>query len=206
MDYFYQPSQGHRLKFDPFKSIVGPRPIAWISTLSQDGIPNLAPYSFFNAVSSTPPIIAFSSVGYKDTLRNIEHSGEFAWNLVSRDLAEAMNLTGQAVMPDVNEFELAELEQSPSNLIATPRVARSLVSFECRKTQILQLETTSNQKLETWVIFGEVIGVHIRAELLSDGTYQCAASHPILRGGGWSEYFEITHETAFHLQRAAARR
>lgn len=204
MDYFYEPSHGHGLKFDPFKSIVGPRPIAWISTLGKDGVPNLAPYSFFNAVSSTPPIIAFSSIGYKDTLRNVEHSGEFAWNLVSRDLADAMNLTGQAVMPDVNEFELAKLEQSPSKLIAPPRVARSLVSFECRKTQILQLETTTNRKLDTWVIFGEVVGVHIKAELLADGSYHCAATRPILRGGGWSEYFEITDEIAFHLQRASA--
>ncbi len=119
----YQPSLGHGLKHDPFNAIVGPRPIGWISTQSASGKLNLAPYSFFNAFNYVPPIIGFSSVGYKDTVRNIEETGEFVWNLATRPLAEAMNQTSAMVGPDVNEFELAGLTPLPSQVVAVPRVS-----------------------------------------------------------------------------------
>jgi flavin reductase (DIM6/NTAB) family NADH-FMN oxidoreductase RutF len=135
--HYYEPRTGHGLPHDPFNAIVGPRPIGWISTQSKDGIVNLAPYSFFNAFNYVPPIVAFSSINYKDTVRNAEETGEFAWNLVTMPLAEAMNQTCAAVPPDVNEFELAGLTQAPSRLIQAPRVGESPVSFECKVTYLL---------------------------------------------------------------------
>ena len=95
--HFYEPRDGHGLPHDPFNAIVGPRPIGWISSCTTDGALNLAPYSFFNAFNYTPPIVGFSSVGYKDTVRNIEQTGEFAWNLVTRELVDAMNRSSAQV-------------------------------------------------------------------------------------------------------------
>src|SRR5471032_557652 len=105
--HFYEPSKGHGLAHDPFNAIVGPRPIGWIASHSASGVLNLAPYSFFNAFNYTPPIIGFASVGRKDSLNNIEQTGEFVWNLATRPLAEAMSLSSVAAPPDINEFELA---------------------------------------------------------------------------------------------------
>ena len=119
---FYEPRNGHGLPHDPFNAIVGPRPIGWVSTKSAAGILNLAPYSFFNAFNYVPPIIGFSSVGAKDSLRNVQETGEFVWNLVTRPLAEAMNKTCAPVPPDVNEFELAGLTPQASNIVQVPRV------------------------------------------------------------------------------------
>ncbi len=199
--HFYEPANGHGLPHDPFNSIVGPRPIGWISTRSTAGILNLAPYSFFNGFNYTPPIIGFSSVGYKDSLRNIEQTGEFGWNLVTRPLAEAMNQTCAAVGPDVSEFDLAGLTPVDSQLIAAPRVAESPVSFECRCTQIIQLQNVAGEKLSTWLVLGEVVGVHIDAALLKDGIYDTAAAEHILRGGGPGDYFTIGAEQLFRMRR-----
>ena len=104
--HFYEPCDGHRLPHDPFNAIVGPRPIGWISSRSAEGALNLAPYSFFNAFNYTPPIVGFASIGYKDTVRNVEQTGEFSWNLVTRPLAAAMNLTCTSAPPEVSEFGL----------------------------------------------------------------------------------------------------
>ena len=136
----YEPRLGHGLPHDPFNAIVGPRPIGWISTQNAAGSPNLAPYSFFNAFNYTPPIVGFASIGAKDTLRNIEATGEFVWNLATRDLAEAMNQSCAAVPPEVSEFDLAGLTPLASQKVRPPRVAESPVTFECRRTQILQLQ------------------------------------------------------------------
>ena len=201
--YFYEPGKGHGLPHDPFNAIVGPRPIGWISTRSTTGEFNLAPYSFFNGFNYTPPIIGFSSVGYKDSLRNIEQTGEFTWNLVTRTLADAMNQTSASVGPDVSEFELAGLTPIASSLIAAPRVAESPVSFECRRTQIIQLQNIAGDKLSTWMVFGEVIGVHIDTAYLQDGVYDTAAAQPILRGGGPADYFSIGAEQLFKMRRPA---
>src|SRR5882757_7342144 len=134
--HYYEPSQGHGLPHDPFNAIVGPRPIGWISSHDAQGHLNLAPYSFFNAFNYTPPIVGFSSVGFKDTVRNVQQTGEFGWNLATRPLAEAMNQSSVAVPLEVNEFELAGLTPVTSQVISVPRVAESPVSFECRVTQI----------------------------------------------------------------------
>ena len=187
----YEPSQGHGLPHDPFNAIVGPRPIGWISSRGAGGSVNLAPYSFFNAFNYVPPIIGFSSIGYKDTVRNIEETKEFVWNLVTRPLAEAMNATCAAVLPEVNEFELAGLTQAPSIKVAPPRVAESPVSFECRLTQIVRLQGADEKLVDSWLILGEVVAIHIAKRLLKEGIYDTAAGQPVLRGGGPADYFEL---------------
>ena len=199
--HFYQPSQGHRLPHDPFNAIVGPRPIGWISSQSSAGLLNLAPYSFFNAFNYTPPLIGFSSIGYKDTVRNIEQTGEFVWNLVTRDLAEAMNLSCAAVAPEVNEFELAGLTPQASSLVKPPRVAESPVAFECKLSQMIRLRGANGVEVDSWLVLGEVIGVHIADNLLIGGVYDTAAAHPVLRGGGPADYFEIDIAQRFRMFR-----
>lgn len=204
MTHFYQPKDGHGLPHDPFNAIVGPRPIGWVSTRSNDGILNLAPYSFFNAFNYIPPIIGFSSTGLKDSVRNVQENGMFVWNLVTRPLAEAMNQTCAPVGPEVNEFELAGLTPAPSRVVDVPRVAESPVSFECRSTQIIQLEGLDKQKVPTWLVLGEVVGVHIADHLLKDGIYDTANAGHILRGGGPADYFSIGPEQLFKMSRPKA--
>ena len=199
--YFYRPSEGHGLPHDPFNAIVGPRPIGWISSQDAHGGLNLAPYSFFNAFNYTPPIIGFASIGAKDSLHNIRQTGEFCWNLATRPLAEQMNQSCAAVPPEVDEFALTGLQTAASQQIAVPRVAASPVSFECRMTQIVQLHGVDGSAIETWLILGEVVGVHIARHLLKDGIYDTAAAQPILRGGGPADYFEITNEHLFKMFR-----
>ena len=199
--HYYEPAQGHRLPHDPFNAIVGPRPIGWISSRDSDGHLNLAPYSFFNAFNYTPPIVGFASIGYKDTVRNIEKTGEFVWNLVTRPLAEAMNQTCASVEPTVDEFALAGLTPVPSRIVSVPRVLESPVSFECRVTQVLQLQSAAGDKVETWLTFGEVVAVHISKALLRDGVYDTAAAGHVLRGGGPADYFELGPEQLFRMFR-----
>lgn len=199
--YFYEPARGHGLPHDPLNAIIAPRPIGWISSRDPAGTLNLAPYSFFNAFNYRPPIIGFSSTSYKDSVRNIEQTGEFAWNLVTRPLAERMNATAATVAPEVDEFALAGLTPVASRLISVPRVAESPVSFECRVTQVLQLQGADGAKVETWLVLGEVVGIHIAKSLLREGVYQTTAARPVVRGGGPSAYYEITAEAEFHMAR-----
>jgi flavin reductase (DIM6/NTAB) family NADH-FMN oxidoreductase RutF len=197
----YEPRQGHRLPHDPLNMIVAPRPIGWISTRSASGEVNLAPYSFFNAFNYKPPIIGFSSLGYKDSVRNVEQTREFAWNLVTRPLAEAMNQTSAMLPPEASEFDFAGLTPLQSKLISAPRVAESPVSFECRCTQIIQLVTADSQTVPTWLVLGEVVMVHIADSLLKDGIYDTAAAGHVLRGGGPSDYFTIGTDQLFRMKR-----
>lgn len=197
----YVPRQGHGLPHDPFNAIVGPRPIGWISTCDPAGRPNLAPYSFFNAFNYVPPIVGFASIGRKDTLRNVEQTGEFVWNLATRDLAEAMNQSCAAVAPEVSEFDPAGLTPRPSLSVRAPRVQESPVCFECRRTQILQLEGADGQAVPTWLVLGEVVHVHIARHLLKDGVYDTAHAHHILRGGGAADYFTVGPEQLFRMHR-----
>jgi flavin reductase (DIM6/NTAB) family NADH-FMN oxidoreductase RutF len=201
--HFYEPAHGHGLPHDPFNAIVGPRPIGWISTRSAAGALNLAPYSFFNAFNYTPPIIGFSSIGRKDTLRNIEETGEFVWNLATRPLAQAMNASSAPAPHGIDEFELAHLPWTPSRLVAPPRVAASPVAFECRRTQIIELQSAAGDGVGAWLVLGEVVGVHIDRSLLKDGVYDTAAAQPILRGGGPADYFDITAANLFRMTRPA---
>ena len=201
--HFYEPRNGHGLPHDPFNAIVGPRPIGWISTRSAGGALNLAPYSFCSAFNYIPPIVGFASIGHKDTLRNIEETGEFVWNLVTRPLAEVMNQTCAAVPPEVSEFGLAGLTPVASRLVSVPRVQESPVSFECKKTQIVQLQTAAGDTVPTWLVLGEVVAVHIAKSLLKDGVYDTANADHILRGGGAADYFSIGPEQLFRMHRPA---
>jgi flavin reductase (DIM6/NTAB) family NADH-FMN oxidoreductase RutF len=199
--YYYEPSTGHGLPHNPFNAIIGPRPIGWISTRDSAGRFNLAPYSFFNAFAYTPPIIAFGSSGMKDTLRNVQATREFVWNLATMPLAAQMNRSAAAVAPGVSEFELAGLSPVPSRQVAAPRVAESPVAFECVVTQIVQLEDKQGGAIPSWVVFGEVVGAHIARRLLINGIYDTAAAHPILRAGGTDVYAEIRPEIMFRMAR-----
>jgi flavin reductase (DIM6/NTAB) family NADH-FMN oxidoreductase RutF len=197
----YEPRNGHGLPHDPFNAIVGPRPIGWISTRASDGTLNLAPYSFFNAFNYTPPIIGFSSIGYKDTVRNIEANGEFVWNLTTRPLVERMNTTCAMVGPEVDEFALAGLTPIASTLITVPRVAESPVTFECKAIEVRQLKSAAGQAVDSWLALGEVVAIHIARASLQDGVYDTAHAGHVLRGGGPADYFEIGPDQLFKLYR-----
>jgi flavin reductase (DIM6/NTAB) family NADH-FMN oxidoreductase RutF len=201
--HYYEPSQGHGLPHNPFNAIIGPRPIGWIATRGVDGRFNLAPYSFFNAFAYVPPVIGFASTGEKDTLRNVRETGEFVWNLATRALATQMNQTSATVAPDVNEFDLAKLTPVPATRVAAPRVAESPVAMECRVTQIVQLHDVQGNPMPNWVVFGEVVAVHIARHLLVNGVYDTAAAHPILRAGGTDCYAEISPPVMFRMSRPA---
>ncbi len=199
--HFYEPRHGHGLAHNPLNAIVAPRPIGWISTVNRSGAANLAPYSFFNLFSYKPPIIGFSSSGWKDSVANAEATGEFVWNLATRGQAEAMNTTSSNVLPEVDEFELAGLGKTESRLVAPPGVAGSPVQFECKVTQIIRLISKEGHDTPQWLVMGEAIGIHIDRDLIREGVYQTAKAHPIARGGGLADYFEITMDRLFLMPR-----
>jgi flavin reductase (DIM6/NTAB) family NADH-FMN oxidoreductase RutF len=199
--HIYEPTQGHGLTHDPFNAIVGPRPIGWISSISRAGVANLAPYSFFNGFNYRPPIIGFSSIGWKDSVANIEATGEFCWNLATKALGEQMNLTTTPAPPEVDEFQVAGLTAVPGRLVAAPRVLESPVNFECRLSQLIQLQGADGAKVDTWLVLGEVVAVHIDPAFLTNGVYETATARPILRAGRLGDYFEITPETLFSMRR-----
>ncbi len=190
-DYFYQPRTGHGLPHDPFKAIIAPRPIGWISSIDALGRVNLAPYSFFNGFASSPPVIGFSNEGRKDSLRNVEANGEFVANLVSADLAREMNTTAAPVAHGIDEMKLAGLEAIASTLVKPPRVARAIAALECKVTQIIQIQAVGGSLLDTWLVLGEVIGVHIDDRFLVDGMFDTVAAHPIARMGYRGDYTEV---------------
>ena len=197
--HFYEPSKGHNLPHDPFKAIVAPRPIGWISTRDAEGRVNLAPYSFFNAVCDRPPMVMFSSGGWKDSVSNIKATGEFVCNLVTRALAEKMNQTSAALPHGVNEFEFAGLAAAPSRIVAPPRVAESPAALECRLVRIVQLEDLDGTKLDHYLTIGQVVGVHIDRAYLRDGLFDLLAAHPVQRAGYTADYTEAT--TGFQMPR-----
>ncbi len=189
--HFYEPALGHGLAHDPFKSIVAPRPVGWISTVDAGGRVNLAPYSFFNAVGDKPPLLAFSAAGRKDTLANCEETGEFVWSLATRPLAEAMNATSDPLPHGVDEMAHAGLEAAPSRLVRPPRVALSPAALECRVTRILPLEALDGTDAGYTLVIGQVVGVHVRVEHLRDGVFDTAGARPIARCGGRGDYAEV---------------
>lgn len=189
--HFYEPRLGHGLPHDPFKAIVAPRPIGWISTRSRAGVANLAPYSFYNAFGDRPPIVGFSSSGYKDSVRNIEETGEFVANLVTKPLATAMNTSSAGVPPDVDELALAGLTAAPCRCVAAPRVAEAPAALECRLLQVVQLHDLDGKPLEQYLTIGQVVGVHIATAYLKQGMFDLAAAQPIMRAGYRGDYAEI---------------
>jgi flavin reductase (DIM6/NTAB) family NADH-FMN oxidoreductase RutF len=197
----YDPATGHGLKHDPLNSIVGPRPIGWISTIDKDGKPNLAPYSFFNLFNYTPPILGFASVGWKDTVRNVGETGEFVWNLATRPLAQQMNLSCKALPHGEDEFAFSGLTPVPSARVAAPRVQESPVAFECRVIQSIRLQTKEGEPINTWLTLGEVVMIHVDSALIIDGVYDVAAAQPILRAGRGGDYVEVTRDRMFEMPR-----
>jgi flavin reductase (DIM6/NTAB) family NADH-FMN oxidoreductase RutF len=195
---FYEPDHRDQnlLPHDPFKAIVAPRPIGWISTISADGIVNLAPYSFFNAVCSRPNLLMFSSEGQKDSVTNIRATGEFVTNYVSADMAEVMNTTSIDAPSDVNEFEYANLRMEPSRLVRPPRVGGALASLECRLTQIVDLVDLDGNRAPSTMVIGQVVGVHIDERAIRNGRFDPEIGQPITRlgyrdYGGPDGYFEM---------------
>ncbi len=200
--HFYQPKNGHGLAHDPFNAIIAPRPIGWISTQSKAGVLNLAPYSFFNALNYTPPIIGFSVVGSKkDSLVNVQETGEFCWNLVSEDLINAMNTTSKPLAPEESEFDHAGLQTVESEVVSVPRVKASKVSMECKLTDVVQLKSASGDTVNSWFVMGEVVGVHIDKSLIENGVYSTLKSAPVSRGGGRGDYYTISQDNFFELLR-----
>lgn len=188
----------HGLPHDPFKAIVTPRPIGWITSISAAGELNLAPYSFFNGVASRPPIVMFSSEGRKDSLAFIEETGEFVCNLATWDLRDAMNATSAPLPRGSSEMAHAGLDAAPSRLVKPPRVAASPCALECKLLQIVQLSDIEGRGLDNHVVFGQVIGVHIDDRYIRNGLLDSAAMKPIARCG-YHEYAVM--ESTFSMRR-----
>lgn len=191
----------HGLPHDPFKAIVAPRPIGWISSLSADGVANLAPYSFFNAVSSNPHIVMFSSATWKDSVRNVGETGEFVCSLATLALSEAMNMSSAPVGSQVDEFELAGLKPVASKLVKPARVGESPIALECKHLFTRELTDISGQSANHWVVFGQVIGIHIDDDALTDGMLDLAQIKPLARCG-YKDYSVV--ERLFAMDRPQA--
>ncbi|ASY62725.1 Nitrilotriacetate monooxygenase component B [Sinorhizobium sojae CCBAU 05684] len=176
-------SNSHGLPYDPFKAIVSPRPIGWIGTHAADGSLNLAPYSFFNAISDRPKLVMFSSSGYKDSVRNIEETGEFTASFASRNLSEAVNLTSVAAPHGESEFAIAGLTPVKGTLVSAPFVGEAFAALECRMTEILRPKGIDGTVSDSYVVLGEVVGIHIREEAIRDGRFDVATVRPLARLG-----------------------
>jgi flavin reductase (DIM6/NTAB) family NADH-FMN oxidoreductase RutF len=195
----YEPRlRDHGLPHDPFKALVVPRPIGWISTISPEGVVNLAPYSFFNAVADRPPMVMFAPSGPKDSQRNAEASGEFVASLATWDLREAMNATSAGVGPEVSEPELAGLEMVPSRLVKPPRVAAAAAALECRWVKSVPLVTADGEPMPGAIVIGEVVGIYIDDAVIVDGRIDLSARRAISRLG-YMEYGVL--DTIFSMQR-----
>lgn len=188
---FYEPSKGHGLPHDPFKAIVAPRPIGWVSTRRPDGSFNLAPYSFFNALSSKPYLVWFSSEGEKDSASIARETGEFAVNLVGWALAEKMNETAIDAPPGVSEFALAGLTPAPCKHVACPRVAEAPAVLECKVTEALEPRDLQGMPAGVFVVMGEVVGVHIDDAMLTDGLFDATKAQNVARLG-YMDYAAVT--------------
>lgn len=182
---FYQPKEGHGLPHDPFKAVISPRPIAWISTQDAEGRANLAPYSFFNGAASNPPQVVFSSTGAKpdqgetkDTLANIRETGVFCINVVGFAETDAMNISTAGFDKDVDEFEKAGLAKGACETITCPRVLTAPASLECTLDQIVPLKGETN-----YLVIGEVTGIHLRDDCLQDGIFDVTRYQPLARLG-----------------------
>ncbi|MBN9075182.1 MAG: flavin reductase [Rhizobiales bacterium 65-79] len=192
---FYEPSKGHGLPHDPFKAIVAPRPIGWISTRGRDGSINLAPYSYFNAFSGRPPLVWFSSEGVKDSFTFARESGEFVANLVGRHIFREMNATSVDAPRGVSEFGYAGLTPAPSRLVAAPRVAEAHAALECRVTETFEPKGLDGRPAGVHVCAGEVIGVHIDEAVLTNGLFDNVKAGNVSRLG-YLDFSAITETFA----------
>ncbi|GGB59700.1 flavin reductase [Roseibium aquae] len=196
---FYETSKNdHGLAFNPFKAIVAPRPIGWISSLDAQGRANLAPYSFFNAVGDTPPIVMFSSTTYKDSVANIDATGDFVCNMASWELRDKMNISSAAIPAGQSEFELSGLEMAPSRLIKAPRVAGVSTALECRHIKTERMTDLNGQPTENYVVFGQVVAVYIDDAVIVDGRVDVTRIRPLARLG-YKDYAVV--DTVFEMER-----
>ncbi|MVO16726.1 flavin reductase family protein [Parasedimentitalea huanghaiensis] len=182
---FYRPEDGHGLPHNPFNAIITPRPIGWISTRSAEGVNNLAPYSFFNAVAYEPPQVMFASTGSKpdqngtkDSVANIIETGVFCVNIVEYAMRDAMNASSAALPREADEFTHADLAMQDCTTIPCARVAAAPAALECKLTNVVTLPGEANR-----VVFGEVLGVHMRDDCLVDGTFDVTRFVPLARMG-----------------------
>lgn len=167
---FYEPKlKNHGLPRDPILAIVSPRPIGWISTISPEGVVNLAPYSYFNIFGRNPPIVGFSSNGRKNSIINAEHSKEFVCNLATYELMELVNKTSDNIPASESEMTYAGLKALPAKIISTPRVALSPCALECVWTETIHLKSHDGSPSENFLVCGEVVGVHIDERFIVDG-------------------------------------
>ncbi len=198
---FYQTDLGdHGLPHNPFKALVAPRPIGWITAMDKAGNINLSPYSYFNAVCDAPPMVVFSSSGWKHAVAFVEETGEFVCNLVSFELREAMNVTSAPFAHGVNEMEKAGLAAAPSRLVRPPRVAASPAALECKWVQTVPLKTVDGVATDHFLVIGQVVGVYIDERFIQDGLVDTAAMRLIQRSG-YHDYFEAREEGRFTMKR-----
>lgn len=195
---FYEPSKGHGLSHDPFKAIVAPRPIGWISTIAADGAVNLAPYSFFNAIGSNPHLVMFSSEGRKDSVSFIHETQEFVVNLASRDLIEKMNMSSVDAPRGVSEFGYAGLTPVSSTLVKPPRVGEAHAALECRMTDWYEPKGIGGRASSNIVVFGEVVGIHIDEAVITDGLFDIVKAGTTARLG-YMDYATVTE--TFQMRR-----
>ena len=197
---FYEPAARPKaiLPHDPFKAIIAPRPIGWVTTQSASGLVNLAPYSFFNTFADRPPIIAFSSAGYKDSVANVAETGEFVWNMPTYPLREAMNKTAAPLPRGASEPDYAGIEMAPCQLVAPPRVKASPACLECKLIEVKRLKDRHGAELDYWLVLGEVVGVHLDQAYVKDGVLDMAAMQPIARCG-YMDY--VTADQPFAMDR-----
>ena len=181
---FFKPEERDRTLFphDPFKGMIIPRPVGWVSTMNAAGQVNLAPYSFFNAFSSWPMIVGFASESPKDSQAFAVESGEFAWSMATYPLREQMNATSAGLPRGESEFEHAGLQTAPSRLIKAPRVAASPASLECKVTQVVRLQALDGS-LGGTLVLGQVVGIHIDPRFVKNGQLDAVAMQPIARCG-----------------------
>ncbi len=189
---FYEPKDGHGLPHDPFKAIVAPRPIGWISTRNSSGALNLAPYSFFNAFSTDPYLVWFSSEGPKDSVTFARETGEFVANLVSADLFETMNASSVDAPRGVSEFDFAGLTPVESNMVSPPRVGEAHAALECRLTDVQEPKGLDGEWAGVYLVMGEVVGIHIDESMLTDGLFDIAKAGNVARLG-YMDYLKTTN-------------
>lgn len=194
--FYSTETNDHGLRFNPIKAIVAPRPIGWISTISARGEVNLAPYSYFNLLAAKPPIVMFSSEGWKDTVAFVSESGEFVCSLVSYELREEMNETSGAFPRGTSEFEKVGLEMAESVFVRPPRIKRSPAALECRLVEVRQVRRADATLLDAWQVVGEVIGVHIDDAYIEDGKFNMLAAKSVARCG-YLDYIAAEHVFSF---------
>lgn len=199
---YYENELPSELRHDPFKAIVAPRPIGWIGTLNADGIPNLGPYSFFNAISSRPNLICFSSELWKHSCANAKATGEFTFSLATHALRNEMNASSAALDDGANEFEAAGLEMGVSRVVKAPFVKASPAALECKVVHSMELTGLDGKSAGSFLTIGQVVAVHIQDEYVREGRFDAQRAQIIGRCG-YRDY--TTAETLWELDRPDGR-